>query len=193
MTVAEGAITIRSFRVCFDLERRIHRIDRWRVPMPYGLPVRSVGYWAGALLVVLVLGRLPVTGALVAVLPAPLRLVILPAAAAYAMTQLRIDGRPAHSVGLSLVRHRLSPRKLVAFRAAPAGGEVRLRDVSIARDEAGARYRPAVVRGPAAVTLRYPARARTRGRALLVEQTGERPMWRGRRIVLRDGQRLELR
>ena len=187
------SITIRSFRVCFDLERRIHRIDRWRLPVPYGLPVRSIGYWAAALFGVLLLSRLPVIGDALRALPAPLRLVILPAGAAYLLTQLRVDGRPAHGAGLSLLRHRLSARELVAFRSAPAVGEVRLQDVSFARDEAGARYRRAVVRGPAAVTLRYPARARRRGRALEVEQTGERPLWRGKRVVLAPGQRLELR
>ncbi len=30
---------------CFDLERRLHKIDRWRVPLPYGLPLRSLGYF----------------------------------------------------------------------------------------------------------------------------------------------------
>lgn len=189
----DSAITVRSFRVCFDLERRIHRIDRWRVPMPYGLPVRSIGYWATALFAVLLLGRLPVAGDLVGVLPAPLRLVILPAGVAYAMTQLRVDGRAAHSVGLSLLRHRLSARELVAFRPIACRGQVRLCDLQVARDEAGVRYRRAVVSGPAVVTLRYPARARRRGRALRVEQAGERPLWRGKRIALCQGQRLELR
>ena len=191
--MADSAITVRSFRVCFDLERRIHRIDRWRVPMPYGLPVRSIGYWAGALFAVLLLSRLPVTAQLIGALPAPLRLVILPAGVAYALTQLRVDGRPAHGVGLSLLRHRLSPRQVVAFRPIAHRGEVRLADVRIAHDEGGARYRRAVVRGPATVTLRYPARARRRRSALRVEQTGEEPMWRGKRVTLRAGQRLELR
>ena len=191
--MTEGTVTIRSFRVCFDLERRIHRIDRWRLPVPYGLPVRSIGYWACALFAVLLLSRLPVIGDALRALPAPLRLVILPAGAAYLLTQLRVDGRPAHGAGLSLLRHRLSARELVAFRPVPVRGEVRLGDVRIAPDEATAHYRRAVVRGPAAVTLRYPARAHRRGRVLRVEQTGERPLWQGKRIVLRAGQRLELR
>ena len=190
--MGQDAITVRSFRVCFDLERRIHRIDRWRLPVPYGLPVRSIGYWACALLAVLLLSRLPVIGELLQGLPAPLRLVILPAGAAYLLTELRVDGRPAHSAGLSLVRYRLSARELVAFRAAPSTREVRLGDVRIARDEGAARYQRAVVLGPAAVTLRYPARARRRGRRLRVEQTGARPLWRGKRVALRPGQRLEL-
>ncbi len=190
--MADAAITVRSFRVCFDLERRIHRIDRWRLPVPYGLPVRSIGYWVVALLAVLLLARLPMIGELLRALPAPLRLVMLPAGAAYLLTQLRVDGRPAHSAGLSLVRHRLSARELVAFRPAPNTREVRLADVRIARDEGAARYQRAIVHGPATVTLRYPARARRRGRRLRVEQTGTRPLWRGKRVALRPGQRLEL-
>ena len=190
--MAQDAITVRSFRVCFDLERRIHRIDRWRLPVPYGLPVRSIGYWACALFGVLLLSRVPVVGDVLGALPAPLRLVILPAGAAYLLTQLRVDGRPAHSAGLSLLRHRLSARELVAFRPAPNTREVRLADVRIARDEGAARYQRAVIVGPATVTLRYPARARRRGRGLRVEQTGMRPLWRGKRVALRPGQRLEL-
>lgn len=192
MTVAEGTITVRSFRVCFDLERRIHRIDRWRLPMPYGLPVRSIGYWAAALVVVVALGRLPLAGELLAALPVPLRLVILPAGIAYLLTQLRIDGRSAHSAAVSLARHALAPRELVAFRPV-AKGERRLGDIRIARDETSCRYRRATVRGPAAVTLRYPATALRRGQALRLRQSAGEPMWRGKRVVLDDGQRLELR
>jgi hypothetical protein len=191
--MADAAITIRSFRVCFDLERRIHRIDRWRLPVPYGLPVRSIGYWAAALATLLVLGRLPVTGAVIAALPVPLRLVVLPSVAAYLLTQLRVDGRAAHRAGAALVRHRVAPRELVAFRPRASRRAERLADMPLARDEASARYRRGVVEGPAVVTLRYPASARRRGRALRVTQRDRRPMWRGKRIALRAGQRLELR
>ena len=40
----ESDIQLRSFRVCFQLERRLHRIDRFRLPFPYGLPLRGLGY-----------------------------------------------------------------------------------------------------------------------------------------------------
>ena len=188
----EGAITVRSFRVCFDLERRIHRIDRWRLPMPYGLPVRSVAYWAAALAAILLLGGLPVTGDLLTGLPVPFKLVVLPAGVAYGLTQLRVDGRAAHRAGAAFVRHALGPRAVVAFRPVRARAEHRVEDVRLVRDEAAARYRRSVVRGPAVVTLRYPARARRRRRTLRLEQTSDRPMWRGKQVVLRDGQRLEL-
>ena len=32
---------IRSYRVCFSLERRIYKIDRWRLPVPWGVPLRT--------------------------------------------------------------------------------------------------------------------------------------------------------
>ena len=44
---------IRSYGVVFSLERRLHSIDRFRIPLPYGLPLRSVGY--GALILAAVL------------------------------------------------------------------------------------------------------------------------------------------
>ena len=33
MSAQPGPIQIRSFRVCFQLERRLHKIDRWRIPV----------------------------------------------------------------------------------------------------------------------------------------------------------------
>jgi len=38
----QQTLQIRSFRVVFDLERRLHKIDRWRIPLPYGVPVRGL-------------------------------------------------------------------------------------------------------------------------------------------------------
>ena len=191
--MADDAVTIRSFRVCFDLERRIHRIDRWRLPFPYGLPLRSIAYAAAALGAVLLLSRLPVAGALLALLPAPVRLVIVPVGVAYLLTQLKIDGRAAHHALVALARHALEPSERVAFRASAGRTPMRLADAALARDESAARDRPPLVRGPADVTLRYPARARRRRGELVIEQAGGRPMWRGKRIALAAGQRLVVR
>src|SRR3954451_9679817 len=92
--MSEHEIPIRSFGVVFDLERRIHKIDRFRVPLPYGLPLRSLGYAILALSIVLVASGVPLIGKPIVGIPAPLRLVGLPVAAAYALTGLHIDGRP---------------------------------------------------------------------------------------------------
>src|SRR4051812_4152503 len=100
----ETEVQIRSFRVVFDLERRIHRIDKIRIPLPYGLPLRSVAYACTALATVVALAQLPLVGAVVGVLPAPIRFVALPGGVAYGLTQVRVDGRPAHTAAIALVR-----------------------------------------------------------------------------------------
>jgi hypothetical protein len=191
--VADRDLVIRSYRLCFDLERRIHRIDRWRIPVPYGVPLRGVAYGAAALATVLPLQRLPVTGELLGVLHPALRLVVLPIAVAYALTRLRVDGRPAHAAALAWLRWRLEPSRLAAFRAAERPGPRLLRDLAIAADEGSSLYRRALIRGPATVTARYPARARARARKLELRQAGGGPLWRGKRIRLAEGQRLVVR
>src|SRR6478736_5250399 len=100
----DGPLQIRSFRVVFDLERRIHRIDRYRVPLPYGLPLRSIGYAAAAFVAVLVLGRLPAVGGMLGALPPPAHYVLLPVGASYGLTQLRMDGRSAHGAAAAWLR-----------------------------------------------------------------------------------------
>lgn len=189
----QQSLQIRSFRVVFDLERRLHKIDRWRIPLPYGVPVRGLVYGIAALCAVLIAARLPLAGALVALLPGPVRYAVLPAAVAYALTQLRVDGRPAHRALWALGRHALAPRRLVAFRSTPAAGTVTFGGVGLAHDERAARYRPAEVRGPVTLRLRYPARATQRGGTLWLEQAGEEPLRRGKRLDVGSGQRVRIR
>jgi hypothetical protein len=193
MDGSRDELVIRSFRVCFDLERRIFRVDRWRIPAPYGVPLAGLAYAALALVAVLVLQRLPVTGQLLGVLHPALRFVILPVGVAYVAARLRVDGRPAHAAVVSWLRWCTTPRRVAAFRpAGPAGAQL-LADFAVAADERAGRYRRCVVRGPAEVTLRYPARARRRGRRLELRPAGERPLWRGKRIRLGRRQALRVR
>lgn len=134
---------IRSFRVVFDLERRIHRIDRFRVPLPYGLPLRSVGYAVIALVAVLVAGRLPILGALLGGLPAPARYALVPVAVSYAFTQLRLDGRTAHAAAGAWLRFSLMPRAWCAFRPLPRRGATRFASLtSVTGTEPRRRRRP---------------------------------------------------
>jgi hypothetical protein len=190
MTDSSETLQIRSFRVCFDLERRIHKIDQWRVPLPYGLPLRSLAYFGVMVVVVLVLGNLPITGQLLGVLHPALRYLVLPAGAAYALTQWRIDGRLPHAAGRAWLRMRLEPTRVAGFRAAEGLGRVELGPVTLAPDERSARLRRGVVEGPARVVVRYPSKMRARGRALHLKQEDTRPMWRGKQINLREGQRV---
>ena len=75
-------VVIRSYRRVFEVDRRIYRVDRWALPVPGGVPLRAVGYFAATVLAVVVLGALPGTGELVTILSPPLRYVVLPLAVA---------------------------------------------------------------------------------------------------------------
>jgi len=192
-----NSLTIRSFRVVFDLERRIHRVDRWRLPVPHGIPLRGIAYFAAALAFILAMAGVPVVGALLATLPAPLRLVVVPVGFAYLLTQVKVDGRPAHRVVAGWGRLQLEPSKLASFRTALACGSVaRLGDVTVAPDASSARYRRAVVDGPAEVLLRYPPHGRlTRSRhrdVLHVTQLAGPPLVEAHVIQLQPHQRLVL-
>jgi hypothetical protein len=189
-------ITVRSFRVVFDLERRIHKIDRWRLPTPYGVPLRGIGYWAVALIAIVLLGRFPVTGVVIGVLPPSIRFAVFPVAVAFVLVKVRIDGRPAHSALVSWLRYVLSPSRLAGFRTAPRPGTVvRIGEIALLPDERSARYRPAVIEGPAVVLLRYPPLGWPNGRrrpALNVRQLPGPPLFVGKQVRLRRGQRLVL-
>src|SRR5271156_3711073 len=124
---------VRSFHVVFSLERRLHRIDRFRIPLPYGLPLRRVGYAAALVVVVLAASRLPVLGLLLGRLPAPVRLLVIPLVGSVALTRVRIDGRPAGVVGLAAARHAVAPR-LVAGWQPRRTGLVRIADVTVTPD-----------------------------------------------------------
>ncbi len=189
-------LQIRSYRVCFQLERRIYRLEQWRLPVAWGVPLRGVAYAAAALLAILLAAGVPVVGAAIATLPAPVRFLILPLGIAYGLTALRVDGRPAHAAVGAVVRHALAPGWVSGFAACASVGTVaRLGDLTIAHDHTASHLRRARVIGPCRVLLRYPGRVgvRRRGARLVVAQTSDRAMQRGKTITLGEGQTLELR
>jgi hypothetical protein len=185
-------LRIRSYRVVFRLERRVHRLGQWRVPLPHGLPLAGIGHFVLGLGAVLLLGRLPGAGALLSLLPAPARYALLPAGAAYLLSRWRPDGRAPHRAAWALVRLRASPRRRAALRAALLG-RTRLADLSLAPDASGARLVPARVRGragePVRLLLGYPCRTTRRGRAVRVEQSSARPLHRPAELALGAGER----
>jgi hypothetical protein len=189
----EGTIRIRSYRVCFDLERRIHKIDRWRIPLPYGLPLRGIVYFLAALGAVLVARPLPIAGGFLDTLHPALRYFALPVGTAVALMRWTIDGRTPHATAKAWLRMRLSPRRLCAFRPAPATGPVRFEPITIVPDESSPRLRRAVVHGPATVTLRYAAQLHARARTLRVVSKDGPPLWQGKTIELKRGQRMVIR
>lgn len=190
----DGRITIHSYRVCFALDRRIHKIDRWRIPVPYGVPLRGVGYAAAVLVALLALASVPLLGAAVGALHPALRFVAIPVAAAFVLCRWEIDGRPAHDGLASWLRLLLGPRRLVGARAASrAQPPVAFGSVAVAADESQPRLRRGVVRGPATVLLRYPFESRAGGSELRVSQRPGGPRWRGKQVKLGAGQRLVVR
>jgi hypothetical protein len=110
---------VRSYRSVFRVDRRIYRVDRWALPVPGGVPLRGLGYFALALLAVVVLGRVPGVGAV----SPPVRYVIVPLAAAVFGTQAAPDGRVAHRFAADWLRLRLRPRRRSAGRRVPLEGE----------------------------------------------------------------------
>jgi hypothetical protein len=210
-----GRVPIRSYRVVFRLERRLVKIDRWRLPFPYGIEVRALIYGAVVYLAMLVLSRLPLSGALLGLLPAPLHWGLLPLGISFALTKLRIDGRAPHRVLVAALRWAFAPRHLAGLRPCPPAGFTfaPLGDVWFRPDWRAPRYRRALITGPANVTLRYPAtvqatrsaRQRLRGgevgigrgeiaaARLVVHADAPRPMFTGRTIHIPRGGRVVFR
>ena len=210
-----GRVPIRSYRVVFRLERRLVKIDRWRLPFPYGIEVRALVYGAVVYLAMLVLSRLPLSSALLGLLPAPLHWGLLPLGISFVLTKLRIDGRAPHRVLIAVLRWALAPKHLAGLRPCPPAGFTfaPLGDVWFRPDWRAPRYRKALITGPASVTLRYPAtvqatpnvRQRLRGgevavgrgeiaaARLVVRADAPRPMFTGRTIHIPDGGRVVFR
>lgn len=189
----QDPIEIRSYGVCFSLERRIHRLERWRIPLPYGIPLRGIAYFGALLAVVLLLSKLPVVGPLVSGLHPVLRFGGLPIGLAAGLLRWNVDGRHAHQMALAWLRHAFEPKRVLAFKAAPQHHRVELGEVAFAPDARSARLRRGEVTGPATVVFRYPVDARPRGRTLSVRRQGGPAQWRGTQVQLRAGQRLVVR
>jgi hypothetical protein len=123
--VAGERFVVRSYRRVFDVDRRLYRVDRWQLPVPGGVPLRGLGYFALALLGVVLLGTLPVVGGVLDGLGAPLRYVILPLGVAVLGTHAAPDGRPAHRFALAWLRLKVrSPRRCAGRRVAREGQPV---------------------------------------------------------------------
>jgi hypothetical protein len=190
MAADDTSMQIRSFRVCFQLERRIHKLDRWRIPLPYGLPVRGLLYGAAILAAVLVAARLPLLSSLVGALHPIVRYGLLPVAGGYLLTELKLDGRSGHSVAISWLRMRFAPTRVCAFRPVLGATQVRLGALTVAADGRGPRLRRGVIDGEGPVVLRGPVAFRARGRTLRARPEGAELPPRARQVNLRPGQRI---
>jgi hypothetical protein len=149
---------VRSYRLVFERRWRLFRLQNWRIPLPGGLELRALAYWLCALAAILALSHLPLAGAAIAALPASLRLVAAPIAAAWALSRWEVDGRSPHRALLGLVAWRLRLRCLAALRRCPtAGSELAPLDrLLLGPDLSAASYPRGRVVGPARLLLRYP-------------------------------------
>ena len=163
-------MVVRSYRRVFRIDRRIYRVDRWALPVPGGVPLRGVGYFALALLAVLVAERLPLLGALIGALSSPLRYVVLPLAVAVLSAQAAPDGRAAHRFALGWLARRLRARRTSAGRRVPSEG-TRVSwsgVVAVGADEHGPTLGPARITGPATVRFAAQVDVRTGRRGRLI-------------------------
>ena len=151
-------LIVRSYRRVFEVDRRIYRVDRWALPVPGGVPLRGVAYFAVALAMLLLAGRLPLVGGVVGELSPPLRFVVVPLGVAILGCQAAPDGRVAHRFAWDWLCLRLRTRRRSAGRTVPLErepvawhGQLATRWDEHAPDLHGAR-----VRGPAKVTFATP-------------------------------------
>lgn len=196
---------VRSYRLVFRRRWRIFRLQNWRIPLPNGLELRAVGYWLCALAAIAVLGRLPLVGTLVAAVPASLRLVALPIAAAWVLSKWEIDGRSPHRALFGMAAWRLRPRTIAGLRRCPAEGSVLapLERLVVAPDLRGAAYPRGRLVGPAKVLLRYPVAVKLEGvargsgraqsermasaRRWRISQVGGSPLYQGKTLDIPAG------
>ena len=124
MSDRRQGVAVRSYRDVVDVvERRIFRIDRWRLPTPHGVPVRAIGY-ALAILGLVLARRRPAGDRARCSRPCRRRCATspLPAIGGWALQAATLDGRPPHHVLFAATRHRLGARTLAGLRPAPAVG-----------------------------------------------------------------------
>ena len=189
-----GRVVIRSFRLVFDRGyRRLFKIDRYRLPFAYGLPILGIVYGAGVALALLLAATLPVAGPAIGALPPPVHWVAIPVGLSMVMLHWRPDGLKPHAALWAWVDAALTVRELSCWQPAERETDaVELGDITCAPDGREPRYRRGHVRGPARVVLRYPARGWQRGRRLHIEQTSDEPLFVGTQITLRAGEELVL-
>src|SRR5215211_7854125 len=104
-----GKVVIRSFRLVFDRGyRRLFKIDRYRLPFAYGLPILGIGYAAAVGLAL----------TLVAALPPPIHWVAIPVGLAMVMLHWRPDGLKPHAALWAWVDAALTARELSCWQPA---------------------------------------------------------------------------
>lgn len=109
------SIEVYSFGRVFRVPHAIHAIDKWTLPFP--VPLGAAAWAIGAFVAMVLLSKIPGIGAVVGLMPWPLRLFVLPGLVGYAASRPLVDGRALGSVLLSLARHIVSARTINPARA----------------------------------------------------------------------------
>ena len=205
MTDRDRRKVVRSYRVVFRRRWRIFRVQSWRVPVPGGIELRALAYWVACLAAIGLLGRVPLLGPLVGLLPPSLRFVALPLVGAWTFSRAEPDGRSPHRAAIGLAGWRLRPRCLAALRRCPRPDSVLAPPppLRLGPDFAAPRYPRGRLVGPVRVLLRYPVRVALEGvprgtgadfaersvaaRRWRVSQAGEAPLQRGRTLEVPAG------
>lgn len=165
MAASPSRKLVRSYRLVFRRRWRIHKVQNWRIPLPQGIELRAIGYWAACLAAVAALARLPLIGLGVSAIPPSVRLVAAPVAAAWALSRWEVDGRSPHRALLGLIAHRLRPRELAGLRRCPPVGSelVPMERLIAAPDPVASTYPRCRIAGPAELLLRYPVAVEPEG------------------------------
>jgi hypothetical protein len=188
--MVDGRIRLRSYRLAFELERRIHRIDTFRIPLPYGLPLASLGWAGGVCVAIVALRSAPLVGAALGLLPWPVRLICGPALVAHLLCRPTGDGRPVHEALVARVTRAARPTRLAGLERVRRLQIADLAAIPVVPDERMPEYRQGVVQGPGNVQLRQPAALLATGTSVRLTGTTDSPMLHARELRLRHGQRL---
>jgi TcpE family len=151
---------VRSYGLVFKIERKLFKIDRWRLPLPGGLELRAIVYGATILFGMLIASRLPIVGLALGLLPGPLHWALIPGGLTFVLLKLQIEGRAPHRVLASMISWYFGKRLIVA--SASADRPVALAPIQtiwISPDWRSSRYRPAEIHGPTLLLCRYPIEA----------------------------------
>jgi hypothetical protein len=179
---------IRSYHRAFHFELELYTLGNIRLWRP--VPARGLFYFAGSEVTMLLLAHVPLFGVALSQVDWSILYVAIPVALAWLLTVAKIEGRRFHVGVRAWSRHVCSGKRLVgAYRSvAKPGGHWRPRAVVLIGDGRDS-HPPCGLRleGPGRVLLRYPCRARARGKRLTVAQTSIVPCDPAKVLELADG------
>lgn len=157
-------VTVNSPGMVFRIRRRLYRFEQWKLPLPYGVELRTVGYIAGVYVTLLLLRQLPGLGPLTGALPAQLYWGTLPVALVLAMLKLQYEGRSPHALIAGAVHAALRPRRTSGLR--PIAREQRvlrpIGELVIKPDLHSPTFTAGVIKGPAKLLVLGHAEIRAR-------------------------------